>query len=211
VFDAFGVAASLALVTRLDPEAFDSAPHPASAPSDRLVPPPRGPIPVAVLVSEGATVIDFAGPWEVFQDTMVPSRGQSHDEQMPFQLYTVADSTDPVRVTGGLRIVPDYTVDDAPAPRVIVVPAMRASERVLAWLRKTSPSTDLTMSVCTGAFVLGLANHCARPRTSRGSRPSRRWAWCVGRSCRRPGRGSCRPGIRAADRDTWRRTPAHSH
>jgi transcriptional regulator GlxA family with amidase domain len=156
-FDAFSVATSLALVTHLDPEIFESDPVPSSAPSDRLTPPPRGPIPVAVLVSEGATVIDFAGPWEVFQDTMVPSRGQSHDEQMPFQLYTVADSTEPVRVTGGMRIVPDYTVDDAPAPRVIVVPAMRASERVLAWLRKTSPSTDLTMSVCTGAFVLGRA------------------------------------------------------
>ena len=112
---------------------------------------------MAVLVSEGATVIDFAGPWEVFQDTVVPSRGQSHDGQMPFQLYTVADSTDPVRVTGGMRIVPDYTVDNAPAPRVIVVPAMRASERVLNWLRKTSPTTDVTMSVCTGAFVLGRA------------------------------------------------------
>ncbi len=60
-------------------------------------------------------MIDFAGPWEVFQDTMVPSRGPSHAEPMPFQLYTVADSVEPVRLTGGLRVVPDYAVDDAPA------------------------------------------------------------------------------------------------
>jgi transcriptional regulator GlxA family with amidase domain len=121
------------------------------------VPPARGPIPIAFLVSEGATVIDFTGPWEVFQDTMVPGRGESHDEQMPFQLFTVADGAAPVHATGGLQIVPDHTLDDAPVPRVIVVPAMRASARVLDWLRATSPRTDLTMSVCTGAFVLARA------------------------------------------------------
>lgn len=166
-FDACGAASALALIARVDPELFEDPPLLGSTPKDRLTPPPRGPIPVAVLVSSGATVIDFTGPWEVFQDTMVPSRGESHEEQMPFQLYTVADSVEPVRVTGGLRIVPDYTVDNAPAPRVVVVPAMRASERVLAWLRKTSPSTDLTMSVCTGAFTLGRAGLLkGRPATT---------------------------------------------
>lgn len=123
----------------------------------RLVPPASGQIDVAFLVSEGATVIDFAGPWEVFQDTMVPTRGSSHEEQMPFRLFTVADSSAPVRATGGLRITPDRTVDDAFAPRVIVVPAMRASARVIEWLRRASATADLTLSVCTGAFVLARA------------------------------------------------------
>ena len=31
-------------------------------------PAPAGPIPVAVALTDGATMIDFAGPWEVFQD-----------------------------------------------------------------------------------------------------------------------------------------------
>jgi transcriptional regulator GlxA family with amidase domain len=146
------VAGPLAILP-LVPEALD---EPRSGPG-RLMPPPRGPINVAFLISEGATVIDFTGPWEVFQDTMVPSRGGGHDDQMPFRLYTVADGPAPVRATGGLRITPDHTVDDAPAPRVIVIPAMRASARVLDWLRKTSPSADVTMSVCTGAFVLARA------------------------------------------------------
>jgi len=123
----------------------------------RLLPPASGPIDVAFLVSEGATVIDFTGPWEVFQDTMVPTRGSSHEEQMPFRLFTVADGSAPVQATGGLRITPDRTVDDAFAPRVIVVPAMRASARVIEWLRRTSATADLTLSVCTGAFVLARA------------------------------------------------------
>jgi transcriptional regulator GlxA family with amidase domain len=125
--------------------------------SSALRPPERGPIDVAFLISNGATVIDFAGPWEVFQDVMLPERGGSHDEQMPFRLYTVADSRDPVRVTGGMQIVPDHSVADAPAPRVVVIPAMRRTPAILDWLRKTSATADLIMSVCTGAFVLAEA------------------------------------------------------
>ncbi len=48
-FDLFGVATGLALVTRLEPELFDGASSSeATAPPDRLRPPPRGPIRVAV-------------------------------------------------------------------------------------------------------------------------------------------------------------------
>jgi transcriptional regulator GlxA family with amidase domain len=93
----------------------------------------------------------------VFQDVMVPERGQAQEDQMPFRLFTVADGREAVRVTGGMRIVPDYSVADAPPPRVVVVPAMRRSPAVLEWLRKTSATADLIMSVCTGAFVLGHA------------------------------------------------------
>jgi len=73
--------------------------------------------------------------------------------------YAMASSTraPPARATGGLKITPDRTVDEAFSPRVMVVPAMRASDRVLAWLRRASPKADLTMSVCTGAFVLARA------------------------------------------------------
>jgi transcriptional regulator GlxA family with amidase domain len=153
------VASSPLAVTPLLPLISDDRP--------RLEPPARGSINVAFVISEGATVIDFTGPWEVFQDVMVPSRGTSHEDQMPFRLFTVADRAQPVRATGGLRITPDHSVDDAPAPHVIVVPAMRASARVLAWLRAQSPRADLTMSVCTGAFVLARAGLLAgRPATT---------------------------------------------
>jgi transcriptional regulator GlxA family with amidase domain len=131
-----------------------------------LRPPASGPIPVAFLVSDGATVIDFAGPWEVFQDVMLPERGPSHDDQMPFRLFTVAATREPVRATGGLRIIPDYSVSEAPAPGVVVVPAMRATPPVLEWLRTASASADLVMSVCTGAFVLARAGLLAGKRAT---------------------------------------------
>ena len=122
-----------------------------------LKPPEQGQIPVAFLISDGAVVIDFCGPWEVFQDVNIPS-----SQEMPFRLYTVAETKKPIRTSGGMQIVPDYTIKDAPAPKVIVIPAQsQPSAAVLEWINKSSKTTDITMSVCTGAFVLaktGLLN-----------------------------------------------------
>jgi transcriptional regulator GlxA family with amidase domain len=110
-----------------------------------------GPITVAVVITDMANVIDFSGPWEVFQDTARPGT-----EEPAFRLYTVSDSRRPVHLTGGLTIVPDYTFDDAPAPAVIVVGAQRGSARMLRWLQAVgkAQSTEVLMSVCTGAFKL---------------------------------------------------------
>jgi transcriptional regulator GlxA family with amidase domain len=124
---------------------------------NKLTPPAKGSIPVAVAISEGVTVIDFAGPWEVFQDVWIQSRGASMEEQMPFQLFTVSETTDPVTGSGGLKLVPDFTFKNAPTPKVVVVPAQRGSEALHEWLRKVSQTTDVTMSVCTGAFQLAKA------------------------------------------------------
>ena len=123
----------------------------------KLTPPAKGKIPVAFTISEGVTVIDFAGPWEVFQDVMVTTRGTDHNDHMPFELYTVAETTEPLRGSAGLRLVPDYTFETAPQPKVVVVPAQRGGKALHAWLRKMSSSTDIIMSVCTGAFQLGRA------------------------------------------------------
>ena len=129
-----------------------SSPHPAPASSDAnpLKPPPEGSIPVAFLVSDGAVVIDFCGPWEVFQDVMIPGR-----MEMPFQLYTVSESTKPIAASGGMKIIPDYTLETAPAPKVLVIPAQSApSPAVLEWVRMSAKNADVTMSVCTGAYLL---------------------------------------------------------
>ena len=140
---------------------FSAGSNPATAPTSSeggqpavkttpLKPPAQGSIPVAFVISNGAQVIDFAGPWEVFQDVMVPGSSEH-----PFRLYTVSESTSPIHASGGMKIVPDYTFGNAPAPKVIVIPAQsQPSEATLEWIRKSTKSTDVTMSVCTGAFVL---------------------------------------------------------
>jgi putative intracellular protease/amidase len=126
------------------------------------LPPGKESIRVAFVISEGAVVIDFAGPWEVFQDVMVPSRGERMEDQHPFELYTVSDTTAPLQASDGMRIIPDYSFDDAPVPKIVVIPAQGGrSPKMLAWVRKMTTQSDVVMSVCTGAFVLadaGLLN-----------------------------------------------------
>ena len=124
---------------------------------ERLAAPETGRLTVGFVLSPAATVIDFAGPWEVFQDVMIPGRGPSHTDVHPFKLVTIAESTDPIRATGGLRIVPDFSFADAPDLNVIVIPAQSGSPGLLEWLKEASTKADITISVCTGAFLLARA------------------------------------------------------
>lgn len=126
----------------------------AAADGARLVPPASGPINVAFVITEGANVIDFSGPWEVLQDTPLPN-----SETPAFRLYTVSDARRPLKLTGGLTVVPDYTFEDAPRPALVFVGAQGASPGRTAWLRKVAadPSTNAVVSVCTGAFRLAEA------------------------------------------------------
>ena len=117
--------------------------------SNPLTPPAEGSIPVAFPISDHAVVIDFCGPWEVFQDVEVHGR-----KDPPFHLYTVAETKEPIIASGGMKIIPEYTFETAPAPKVIVIPAQKANAAMLDWIRTSTKSTDVTMSVCTGAYVL---------------------------------------------------------
>lgn len=127
----------------------------------KLTPPASGQILVAVAISEGVQVIDFSGPWEVFQDVVLKSGKSDNgaEDRNPFDLCTVAETKDAVTGSGGLKILPDYTFATAPAPKVVVVPAQSGSPGLHAWLKKVaaSPNTDLVTSVCTGAFQLAAA------------------------------------------------------
>jgi putative intracellular protease/amidase/YHS domain-containing protein len=146
------IVATLALA---DPVLGGEARPTSPAPAAKLVAPAVGRIPVAFVLSSGAVMIDFAGPWEVFQDVYLPSRGATMDDQMPFDLYTVSETREPIRASGGMRIVPDHTFEDAPPPKVIVIPAQGGeSPKMLEWIRKAAAQSDVVMSVCTGAFVL---------------------------------------------------------
>jgi putative intracellular protease/amidase/YHS domain-containing protein len=143
------LAASLGLA----PALFSARNAEAFEDSKPLPPPANGKIPVAFLLSEGAVVIDFAGPWEVFENVDVPG-----PKPHPFQLFTVAESKAPIRASGGMKIVPDYTLSTAPHPKIVVIPAQSdPSAAVLDWIRQAAKSADLVMSVCTGAFILAKA------------------------------------------------------
>jgi transcriptional regulator GlxA family with amidase domain len=54
-----------------------------------------------------------------------------------------------------MKVVPDFSFKNAPAPKVVVIPAQNGEgQAALDWIRTVTHHTDVTMSVCTGAFVL---------------------------------------------------------
>ncbi|MFL6568451.1 MAG: DJ-1/PfpI family protein [Chthoniobacterales bacterium] len=120
--------------------------------NSKLTPPKSGGIPVAILISEFLNVIDFSGPWGVFESVQVPGATEP-----PFHLFTVAETPEIVVSGSGLKLKPDYTFTNAPEVKIIVIPAQKGSDAMIDWLKKTAPMTDVTMSVCTGAFKLAKA------------------------------------------------------
>lgn len=112
---------------------------------------------VALLLFDGVEVLDFAGPFEVFA---VTDELRSHDA---FNVVTVAPSLGEVRARNGLRVVPDYALEDCPQQQVLVVPGGRGTRALLGshvlieWIRSRSLASEVTMSVCTGSLLLARA------------------------------------------------------
>jgi putative intracellular protease/amidase len=102
---------------------------------------------VAILIFDGAEVIDYAGPYQVFEDTSL------------FDLYTVAPTDAPVTTGVGLKLVPNYSIATAPQADVLIIPGgdvakVSHDDAVLTWIKAQSARTQVTMSVCNGAFTL---------------------------------------------------------
>jgi len=108
---------------------------------------------IAIVLFDGAEELDWAGPWEV-----LASWAQDWPED-GVEVYTVADSREPVTCAKGLRVIPDHAWDDAPAPDVVVWPGGRGTrpmlgdERVRERVRGLAASGALMTSVCTGSLV----------------------------------------------------------
>jgi transcriptional regulator GlxA family with amidase domain len=121
----------------------------AAPPEARLTAPKSGPVKVAFVVSDGATLIDIAGPMQVFEE--IPAPGA------PFLTFTVSQSRDPIKA-GSLTIVTDYTFDNAPPPEIVVVGAQSGnSPPYLDYLRRMAARGSLILSVCTGVTKLARA------------------------------------------------------
>jgi transcriptional regulator GlxA family with amidase domain len=133
--------------------ALASAGEPASPPAKAVT---RN---VAIVLYEGVEVLDFAGPAEVF--AAAGNFGAVGDHPA-FRVYTVATSKAPLTSQGFLKVIPDFTIKDAPPPDIIVVPGgnsgtLTNDAHFMAWATKAFAGAEVSMSVCTGAFVLGKA------------------------------------------------------
>lgn len=117
---------------------------------------------MGILIFENVEILDFCGPFEVFAATWL-NDGKRYDELSPFNVFLVAENKNPVVTAGGMKVLPDYDLDDCPVLNVLVVPGgwgtrkEMDNERLLDWIAARSREVETMASVCTGALLLGKA------------------------------------------------------
>jgi len=108
----------------------------------RLALPKSGQVKVAFVVSDGTTLIDVAGPMQVFDQIQPPGA--------EFLTFTVSETRNPIKA-GTMTVVPDFTFADAPEADIVVVGAQSGnSSPYLGYLRQMTARGRLMLSVCTG-------------------------------------------------------------
>jgi transcriptional regulator GlxA family with amidase domain len=121
---------------------------------------------VGILIFDDVEVLDFCGPFEVF--SMARPAGEYRDEFKLFNAVTIAEEDRIITCRGGLLVKPHATTENHPPLDILVVPGgqgtrrERHNQRLLDWIARQDQHTNLTTSVCTGAFLLaerGLLDH----------------------------------------------------
>jgi transcriptional regulator GlxA family with amidase domain len=107
---------------------------------------------VGILVYPGCNDLDFMGPRYVL------------GQYMGAKTMLIGTRPGTIRTVMGVSILTDTLMDQVAQLDVLVVPGgaqgtidVANDKRVLAWLQKIDPQTQITSSVCTGAWVLGAA------------------------------------------------------
>ncbi|MEO8704874.1 MAG: DJ-1/PfpI family protein [Kofleriaceae bacterium] len=115
---------------------------------------------VAIVLYEGTEILDFAGPAEVLSSASNFAGAGAGAHAM--NVYTVARTTTPITAQGFIKITPQYSIDNAPKPDFVVIPgggsdALSSDPTMMKWLITVTAASEVTLTVCTGAFPLAKA------------------------------------------------------
>lgn len=113
---------------------------------------------VGFLVLDGVYNTELVAPMDVMQHVV------GRVEPAP-KFFTVGLTKDPVRTFEGLRILPDYSLADAPEIDILVVASTsgsrdrdRKNDALVHWVAERGKRARHVMSLCWGAFLLAEAS-----------------------------------------------------
>jgi len=94
-----------------------------------------------IFIYEQVAELDFVGPQQVFS--------ASNSQLEGGRVVTIAATTEPIRGVGGLQMIPDYCIDDAPEIDVLLLPGTAevdkyalGNEKVIDWVREQYDKVD---------------------------------------------------------------------
>lgn len=117
---------------------------------------------VGILIFDEVEVLDFCGPFEVFSVTRL-DEAKRRETDSPFEVVLIAEKSEPVVACGGMRVLPDFTLESCPPLDLLVVPGgwgtrrELGNRRLLDWIATRAAQVETLASVCTGAMLLGHA------------------------------------------------------
>lgn len=117
---------------------------------------------VGLVIFPDVEVLDFCGPYEVFSVVRL-NEARRREDPSPFKALLVAEETEAVNVSGGMRVIPDCTLANCPPLDILLVPGGWGTRReinnpaLIAWIGQRGRQVETLTSVCTGALLLAQA------------------------------------------------------
>ncbi len=119
---------------------------------------------IGIFIFDDVELLDFAGPYEVF------SVSDELNDHKLFNIFTISETGGIVKSVNGLKVLPDYSIDNCPAIDILVIPGGEGTKKViinlklLKWIFASYEKSQITFSVCSGARIpakLGLLDNLA--------------------------------------------------
>lgn len=132
---------------------------------------------IGVLIFSDAEVLDITGPHEVF--AMALAYQQQQNLSPLYNVFLISKTLKPVTMSSGMKLHPDYRIDDCPLPLDTLIVAGGESidkalhdQVLLDWIKQQSSRVRRLVSICTGAFFL------AKLGLLEGKRVTTHWGFC---------------------------------
>lgn len=109
---------------------------------------------IGILIFEGVIINEVVAPLDVFSNPNI-------DNKYLFNVITIATENKTFKSAHGLKITPDYVIENIPNLKVLVVPSsynpadQTSDKKLVDFVKEQNKTTDYIASHCAGAFLIG--------------------------------------------------------